>query len=198
MSSSKGRPRASLSGAVMTVVKGALIGIANALGVSPEITAGAVISGAYFGDKLSPLSDTTNLAAAMAETRISLALQGGGAHGAFTWGVLDRLLDEPDLAIDGISGTSAGAINASGPRRGVFSFGATDETAAQAPDDLQAYAVVGQHRAAQAQYERCFAANPGFSDASPGSYRPGRAGAPPAASGRAGSALRSQSMGRRL
>jgi NTE family protein len=42
---------------------------------------------------------------------ISLALQGGGAHGAFTWGVLDRLLDEPDLLIDGISGTSAGAIN---------------------------------------------------------------------------------------
>ncbi len=48
----------------------------------------------------------------MAATPISLALQGGGAHGAFTWGVLDRLLDEPDLVIDGISGTSAGAINA--------------------------------------------------------------------------------------
>ena len=41
-----------------------------------------------------------------------LALQGGGAHGAFTWGVLDRLLDEPWLEIDGISGTSAGAMNA--------------------------------------------------------------------------------------
>ncbi len=48
----------------------------------------------------------------MSATAVSLALQGGGAHGAFTWGVLDRLLDEPDLAIDGISGTSAGAINA--------------------------------------------------------------------------------------
>jgi Predicted esterase of the alpha-beta hydrolase superfamily len=44
--------------------------------------------------------------------QIDLALQGGGAHGAFTWGVLDRLLDEPWLHIDGISGTSAGAMNA--------------------------------------------------------------------------------------
>ena len=43
---------------------------------------------------------------------IDLALQGGGAHGAFTWGVLDRLLQEPRLRIDGISGTSAGAMNA--------------------------------------------------------------------------------------
>jgi NTE family protein len=43
---------------------------------------------------------------------IDLALQGGGAHGAFTWGVLDRLLEEPWLRIDGISGTSAGAMNA--------------------------------------------------------------------------------------
>ena len=44
--------------------------------------------------------------------RLNLALQGGGAHGAFTWGVLDRLLEEPDLEIVGISGTSAGAMNA--------------------------------------------------------------------------------------
>ena len=43
---------------------------------------------------------------------IDLALQGGGAHGAFTWGVLDRLLEEPWLQIDEISGTSAGAMNA--------------------------------------------------------------------------------------
>lgn len=43
---------------------------------------------------------------------IDLALQGGGAHGAFTWGVLDRLVEEPWLRIDGISGTSAGAMNA--------------------------------------------------------------------------------------
>src|SRR6478672_4487324 len=43
---------------------------------------------------------------------VDLALQGGGSHGAFTWGVLDRLLQEPWLRIDGISGTSAGAMNA--------------------------------------------------------------------------------------
>jgi len=43
---------------------------------------------------------------------VDLALQGGGSHGAFTWGVLDRLLEEPWLGIDGISGTSAGAMNA--------------------------------------------------------------------------------------
>jgi NTE family protein len=43
---------------------------------------------------------------------VDLALQGGGAHGAYTWGVLDRLLDEPWLQFDGISGTSAGAMNA--------------------------------------------------------------------------------------
>jgi NTE family protein len=39
---------------------------------------------------------------------IDLALQGGGSHGAFTWGVLDRLIDEPWLQMDAISGTSAG------------------------------------------------------------------------------------------
>lgn len=44
--------------------------------------------------------------------RISLALQGGGSHGAFTWGVMHRLMSEPRLYIDGISGTSAGAMNA--------------------------------------------------------------------------------------
>jgi NTE family protein len=43
---------------------------------------------------------------------VDLALQGGGAHGAFTWGVIDRLLEEPWLEFDGISGTSAGAMNA--------------------------------------------------------------------------------------
>lgn len=43
---------------------------------------------------------------------LNLALQGGGAHGAFTWGVLDALLDDPRLVFEGISGSSAGAINA--------------------------------------------------------------------------------------
>jgi NTE family protein len=43
---------------------------------------------------------------------IDLALQGGGSHGAFTWGVLDRLLEDHSLPISGLSGTSAGALNA--------------------------------------------------------------------------------------
>ncbi len=43
---------------------------------------------------------------------VNLALQGGGAHGAFTWGVLDYLLEDARIEIEGISGTSAGAINA--------------------------------------------------------------------------------------
>jgi NTE family protein len=55
----------------------------------------------------------TNQSEASRETvLIDLALQGGGSHGAFTWGVLDRLLEEPWLRIEAISGTSAGAMNA--------------------------------------------------------------------------------------
>lgn len=54
---------------------------------------------------------------------ISLALQGGGSHGAFTWGVLDALLADRRIALDGISGASAGAVNAvalaSGHARGL-------------------------------------------------------------------------------
>ena len=49
---------------------------------------------------------------------INLALQGGGAHGAFTWGVLDRFLDEKHVAFEGLSATSAGAMNAA-----VFAYG---------------------------------------------------------------------------
>ena len=45
------------------------------------------------------------------QRHINLALQGGGAHGAFTWGVLDRILEDDRLHIDGVSGTSAGAMN---------------------------------------------------------------------------------------
>lgn len=56
--------------------------------------------------------------------RINLALQGGGAHGAFTWGVLDRLLDEPDIQIAGISGTSAGALNGAALKAGLIDGGA--------------------------------------------------------------------------
>lgn len=43
---------------------------------------------------------------------VDVALQGGGSHGAFTWGVLDRLLEAGWIDIEGISGTSAGAMNA--------------------------------------------------------------------------------------
>src|SRR5580658_4109290 len=46
------------------------------------------------------------------EKCINLALQGGGSHGAFTWGVLDRLLEETRLSFEGITATSAGAFNA--------------------------------------------------------------------------------------
>src|SRR6186997_2642776 len=44
--------------------------------------------------------------------RVNLALQGGGAHGAFTWGVLDHLLEDGRLSFSGVSGASAGAVNA--------------------------------------------------------------------------------------
>ncbi len=49
---------------------------------------------------------------ALKQRKINLALQGGGAHGAFTWGVLDKLLEDGRFEIEGISGTSAGAMNA--------------------------------------------------------------------------------------
>ena len=54
---------------------------------------------------------------------ITLALQGGGALGALTWGVLDRLLEEPKLKIEAISGTSAGAINAAALASGYVNGG---------------------------------------------------------------------------
>ena len=43
---------------------------------------------------------------------LNLALQGGGSHGAFTWGVLDTLLADERISLEGLSGTSAGAVNA--------------------------------------------------------------------------------------
>ena len=46
-----------------------------------------------------------------AAKKLDLALQGGGAHGAYTWGVIDRLLEDDRIEIEGISGTSAGAMN---------------------------------------------------------------------------------------
>ena len=57
-------------------------------------------------------SSHTETAAPEAPKKINLALQGGGAHGAFTWGVLDYLLESRKIDIDAVSGTSAGAMNA--------------------------------------------------------------------------------------
>jgi NTE family protein len=54
---------------------------------------------------------------------INLALQGGSAHGAFTWGVLDRLLEEPRIEVEGVSATSAGAMNAAVMAHGLTSGG---------------------------------------------------------------------------
>src|SRR6201993_1186739 len=65
---------------------------------------------------------------------IDLALQGGGSHGAFTWGVLDRLLEESWLRIEAISGTSAGAMNAA-----VLADGWTKGGAAGARTALETY-----------------------------------------------------------
>lgn len=58
----------------------------------------------------------------MEDKYINLALQGGGAHGAFAWGVLDRLLDESWLHISAISGTSAGALNGAGLKAGLSRY----------------------------------------------------------------------------
>ncbi len=55
--------------------------------------------------------------------QINLALQGGGAHGAFTWGVLDRLLEDERLEIAAITGTSAGALNGAALKAGLMADG---------------------------------------------------------------------------
>ena len=62
------------------------------------------------------MSDTTT-------KTIHLALQGGGAHGAFTWGVLDALLEDESIDFDGVSGTSAGAMNAVALAQGLMTGG---------------------------------------------------------------------------
>jgi NTE family protein len=76
----------------------------------------------------------TSDVAGRAPVLIDLALQGGGSHGAFTWGVLDRLLEESWLRIDAISGTSAGAMNAA-----VLVDGWMQDRAAGARAGLDAY-----------------------------------------------------------
>jgi NTE family protein len=66
----------------------------------------------------------TASATSAATRRVNVALQGGGSHGAFSWGVLDRLLEDARIQIDGICGTSAGAMNAAVLAYGLASGGA--------------------------------------------------------------------------
>ena len=81
----------------------------------------------------------------MKEKCINLALQGGGAHGAFAWGVLDRLLEENWLQISGISGASAGAMNGAALKAGLSRYtGQRGRKAAR--ENLDAlWQTVGQH-----------------------------------------------------
>jgi NTE family protein len=59
----------------------------------------------------------------MQKKKVSLALQGGGAHGAFAWGVADRLLEDGRFDIEGVSGTSAGGMNAASIVQGLIKGG---------------------------------------------------------------------------
>ncbi|MCF8480316.1 MAG: patatin-like phospholipase family protein [Rhodospirillum sp.] len=70
---------------------------------------------------------------------LTLALQGGGAHGAYTWGVLDRLLEEPRLDIDAVSGTSAGAMNAVCLAEGLGRHGHTPQGKEAAREALERF-----------------------------------------------------------
>ncbi len=75
----------------------------------------------YDNPELMPAIRTRKAGKPAAATKtINLALQGGGAHGAFTWGVLDRLLEEDRVSFEGVSATSAGAMNAA-----VMAYGLT-------------------------------------------------------------------------
>lgn len=82
----------------------------------------------------SPQPRATRRATVREPLLIDLALQGGGSHGAFTWGVLDRLLQDDGPALDGLSGTSAGALNAA-----VLASGFADGGRAGARAALQAF-----------------------------------------------------------
>jgi NTE family protein len=99
------------------------------------------------------------------QKRINLALQGGGAHGAFTWGVLDHLLEDGRLAIAGISGASAGAVNAVMLADGL-ARGGGEEARKRLGEFWQATSRAGTLPGAQrAAMERLFSFLP--SDASP-------------------------------
>ena len=77
--------------------------------------------------------ETGGLAGPRAEKSVSLALQGGGAHGAFTWGVLDALLEDGRLAVEAITGPSAGAMNAVVMVEGWLGAGSTGRGARSKP-----------------------------------------------------------------
>jgi NTE family protein len=80
------------------------------------------------------MSDHAKKPAGSNRKNINLALQGGGSHGAFTWGVLDRLLEDEEIELEAISGTSAGAMNAAVVTSG-FARGKYDG----AREDLEAF-----------------------------------------------------------
>ncbi len=86
--------------------------------------------GPFAGRAKTKRSSGRPAASARDSVLIDLALQGGGSHGAFTWGVLDRLLEEPWLRIEAISGTSAGAMNAAVLAHGWLEGGAAGARAA--------------------------------------------------------------------
>src|ERR1700751_3117551 len=74
--------------------------------------------------KTFPKTISRTFGPAMPEVKcVNLALQGGSAHGAFTWGVLDRLLEEPRIEMEGVSATSAGAMNAAVMAHGLTTGG---------------------------------------------------------------------------
>ncbi len=78
------------------------------------------------------------------EKTVNLALQGGGSHGAFTWGVLDRLLEDQRLRVTGVSGTSAGAMNAVVMAQG-FHDGKAEGARAALHDFWKAVSEAGRH-----------------------------------------------------
>lgn len=80
-----------------------------------------------------PRPDSASARPARQRKRVNLALQGGGAHGAFAWGILDRFLESGLIEIEGVSGTSAGSMNAVVYAWGYFSGG--PEGAREALDD---------------------------------------------------------------
>ncbi|WP_426957858.1 patatin-like phospholipase family protein [Muricoccus radiodurans] len=91
-------------------------------------------SGGGGAEGMPPISQANVSAPAIATStepkRLNLALQGGGTHGAFTWGVLTRLLEDERIEVDAISGTSAGAINGAMLAQGIAEGGRAGAIAA--------------------------------------------------------------------